>query len=59
MAELTARWQKRGYDLDFGAGMALGYATCGEVGFEERSDYAAVADVVSGPSSAAHAVDGA
>jgi class 3 adenylate cyclase len=27
-------WQKRGYDLDFGAGIALGYATCGEVGFE-------------------------
>ena len=45
MAELTARWQNRGYDLDFGAGMALGYATCGEVGFEERSDYAAVGAV--------------
>lgn len=45
MAELTARWRKRGYDLDFGAGMALGYATCGEVGFEERSDYAAVGAV--------------
>jgi adenylate cyclase len=45
MAELTARWQKRGYDLDFGAGMALGYATCGEVGFEERSDYAAIGAV--------------
>jgi DNA-binding response OmpR family regulator len=45
MAELTARWRKRGYDLDFGAGMALGYATCGEVGFEERSDYAAIGAV--------------
>ena len=42
MAELTALWRKRGYDLDFGAGIALGYATCGEVGFEERSDYAAI-----------------
>ena len=42
MAELTELWQKRGYDLDFGAGIALGYATCGEVGFEERSDYAAI-----------------
>jgi adenylate cyclase len=42
MAELTAGWQKCGYDLDFGAGIALGYATCGEVGFEGRSDYAAV-----------------
>jgi adenylate cyclase len=35
-------WRKRGYDLDFGAGIALGYATCGEVGFEGRSDYAAI-----------------
>lgn len=42
MAELTAVWRKRGYDLDFGAGIALGYATCGEVGFEGRSDYAAI-----------------
>ena len=45
MAELTALWQKRGYDLDFGAGIALGYATCGEVGFEGRSDYAAIGAV--------------
>ena len=45
MAELTSGWQKRGYDLDFGAGSALGYATCGEVGFESRSDYAAIGAV--------------
>ena len=45
MAELTALWRKRGYDLDFGAGLALGYATCGEVGFEGRSDYAAIGAV--------------
>ena len=45
MAELTLRWQKRGYDLDLGAGIALGYATCGEVGFEGRSDYAAIGAV--------------
>ena len=45
MAELTTVWQKRGYDLDFGAGIALGYATCGEVGFEGRSDYAAIGAV--------------
>jgi CheY-like chemotaxis protein len=45
MAELTPRWQKRGYDLDFGAGIAFGYATCGEVGFEGRSDYAAIGTV--------------
>jgi DNA-binding response OmpR family regulator len=45
MTELTAMWCKRGYDLDFGAGIALGYATCGEVGFESRSDYAAIGAV--------------
>jgi adenylate cyclase len=45
MAKLTPRWRKRGYDLDFGAGIALGYATCGEVGFEGRSDYAAIGAV--------------
>ena len=45
MAEVTPVWRKRGYDLDFGAGIALGYATCGEVGFEGRSDYAAIGAV--------------
>ena len=45
MAELATGWQKRGYDLAFGAGSALGYATCGEVGFESRSDYAAIGAV--------------
>jgi adenylate cyclase len=45
MAELTPRWRKLGYDLDVGAGLALGYATCGEVGFEARSDYAALGTV--------------
>jgi len=45
MTELTAIWRKRGYDLDFGAGITLGYATCGEVGFEGRSDYAAIGAV--------------
>ena len=45
MAELTPIWARRGYDLGFGAGIALGYATCGEVGFEGRSDYAAIGAV--------------
>jgi class 3 adenylate cyclase len=37
--------QKRGYNLVFGAGIALGFATCGEVGFEGRYDYAAIGAV--------------
>ena len=45
MAGLTALWRKLGYDLDFGAWIALGYATCGEVGFESRGDYAAIGTV--------------
>jgi len=45
MVGLTELWRKRGYDLDFGAGIALGFATCGEIGFEGRSDYAAVGAV--------------
>ena len=45
MSALTPQWQRRGFDLDFGAGLALGFATCGEVGFEGRSDYAAIGAV--------------
>jgi adenylate cyclase len=45
MSELTPAWRKRGYELGLGAGIALGYATCGEVGFESRSDYAAIGAV--------------
>jgi class 3 adenylate cyclase len=45
MAGLTRMWRKRGYDLELGVGIALGYATCGEVGFEGRSDYAAIGTV--------------
>lgn len=45
MATLTPMWRKRGYELDLGTGIALGYATCGEVGFEGRSDYAAIGAV--------------
>ena len=45
MASLTPSWRKRGYDLDLGVGIALGHATCGEVGFEGRSDYAAIGAV--------------
>ena len=45
MSVLLAQWRKRGYELDFGVGIALGYATCGEIGFEGRSDYAAIGSV--------------
>ncbi len=44
--ELAKTWRKYGYALGFGVGIAHGYATLGRIGFEERSDYAAVGSVV-------------
>ena len=46
MAELVPQWSKRGHDLDFGVGIALGYATLGRIGFADRSDYGAVGSVM-------------
>ncbi len=42
---LAARWRKLGYDLDFGVGIAQGYATLGAIGFEGRWDYGAIGSV--------------
>jgi adenylate cyclase len=44
--ELRTRWQKTGYDLDLGMGIARGYATLGAFGYEGRFDYTAVGRVV-------------
>ena len=43
--ELAAGWRRRGNDLGFGIGIAQGYATLGRIGFEGRSDYAAIGSV--------------
>ncbi len=45
LAPLAVTWHKRGYNLQFGAGIAQGYATIGAVGFEERLDYGAIGTV--------------
>jgi class 3 adenylate cyclase len=45
VGELAARWRKRGYQLDFGVGIAEGYATIGAIGFEGRWDYGAIGTV--------------
>jgi class 3 adenylate cyclase len=45
VAELTVTWRKRGFDLDFGIGIAQGYATIGAIGFEGRLDYGAIGTV--------------
>lgn len=44
--ELSREWRKRGYQLGFGVGAAVGYATLGRTGFEGRYDYGAVGTVV-------------
>jgi len=45
MAEQLERWEKRGHKLGFGAGIAMGHATLGRIGFEGRYDYGAVGNV--------------
>jgi adenylate cyclase len=45
LADLTTTWKKRGFSLDFGAGIAQGYATIGAIGFEGRWDYGAIGTV--------------
>jgi class 3 adenylate cyclase len=45
VAELAARWRRRGHDLELGLGIAHGYATLGAIGFEGRWDYAALGTV--------------
>jgi adenylate cyclase len=46
VAELALKWRKVGHDLGFGIGIAHGYATLGRIGYEGRSDYAAIGTVV-------------
>jgi class 3 adenylate cyclase len=43
--ELAAGWHRQGYELGFGIGIAQGHATLGRIGFEGRSDYAAIGSV--------------
>jgi adenylate cyclase len=45
VGELTETWRKRGHELDWGVGIAQGYATLGKIGFEGRFDYAAIGTV--------------
>ena len=45
VGELEMEWRKRGFRLEFGVGIALGYATLGKIGFEGRFDYGAIGTV--------------
>jgi len=42
---MIAEWRERGRELGFGAGIAQGYATLGQIGFSERSGYTAIGTV--------------
>jgi adenylate cyclase len=46
MAELGATWRRRGHTVGFGVGIATGYATLGDIGFEGRFHYGAIRSVV-------------
>jgi adenylate cyclase len=46
VGQLAVKWRKHGHELGFGVGIAQGYATLGRIGFEGRSDYAAIGTVV-------------
>jgi len=45
VATLSDDWKRRGHDLRLGVGVAAGFATCGQVGFEGRYEYAAIGTV--------------
>jgi class 3 adenylate cyclase len=45
VGELSKDWQRFGFDLSLGIGIATGFATLGTIGFEGRLDYAAIGNV--------------
>jgi hypothetical protein len=47
--KLIAAWRRDGCNLGFGAGIAQGYATLGQIGFSERSGHTAIGTVATSP----------
>jgi class 3 adenylate cyclase/CheY-like chemotaxis protein len=45
IVDRTARWRKQGHTLGFGIGIARGHATIGQIGFDQRSDYAVIGSI--------------
>jgi class 3 adenylate cyclase/CheY-like chemotaxis protein len=43
--DLSQYWSRQGYTLGFGIGIAAGYATLGQIGFEHRREYSAIGGV--------------
>ena len=46
MGDLAEQWRRRGHDLGLGVGIAMGYATLGQIGFEGRFHYGAIGSVI-------------
>ena len=44
--QLAEEWRRHGHELRLGVGIATGYATCGQIGFEGRFEYTAIGTVV-------------
>ena len=57
-ASLSEAWRQRGYNLKLGVGIAVGYATCGRIGFEGRFEYTAVGTVANLASRLCDAAEG-
>jgi adenylate cyclase len=45
VGRLAEDWRRRGYAVGLGIGIAQGHATLGRIGYEGRSDYAAIGSV--------------
>jgi class 3 adenylate cyclase len=45
VTELAGAWSQRGHKIGFGVGIAQGYATIGQIGFEGRFEYSAIGTV--------------
>jgi class 3 adenylate cyclase len=43
---LAREWRKRGHEIGFGIGVAQGFATLGQIGFEGQVDYTAIGTVI-------------
>ena len=44
--QLSQRWRRIGHTLGFGVGIAAGYATLGQIGFEQRREYTAIGSTI-------------
>jgi len=43
---LAKEWRRKGHNLGMGIGIASGYATLGQIGFERRREYSAIGGVI-------------